>query len=280
MFKLKVNCETCGDLGRVTPNVPLGHEFFGRSIPCPNPHCAEGNRLRQLAHARKFRTAGIPPTYQNFSFASFEKVMNGQDYEGKKLALGAALLFAKNADHHFSLREAALEVEADWFQPMVDYRSNILMLTGDVGQGKTGLMIAACNELMEQGKAVLYIRVQDLISEVQGTYRQDAHATRHGDVDSKPDNTNEKYYTIITAPVLAMDEFNLENYTPDRLEIIEKIIRGRHSQGLPIIATSNLAIAEFRTKWGKRIGDIMASGHWITVSGVKLRKTTDQEVGF
>lgn len=273
-------CETCGDMGRVTVNVPVGHELFGRTIPCPEPDCKEGNRLRQLSHKRKFQSAGIPVRYQDLTFSSFQQVMKSYDHDGKQLAYGATSLFAKHPDHMFTLREAALYVDQEWFQPLHDYQTNILVLSGDVGQGKTGLMIAAANALMERGKAVLYIRVQDLIAEIQGTYRQDTHATRHGDADATPDNTSEKYYTIITSPVLAMDEFNLENYTPDRLEIIEKIVRGRHSRNLPMIATTNLNLADFQVKWGKRIGDIMASGHWVTVSGVKLRQTTQQEVGF
>src|SRR5574342_552260 len=102
-------CQTCGGMGIITYNVPVGHEFFGRGFPCPEIDCLAGHERRQKAYSARFKSAGIPARYQPMTFGSFDQYLNERniDYKGKRMAYGAARLFARYEP--FTLNEAALE---------------------------------------------------------------------------------------------------------------------------------------------------------------------------
>lgn len=253
-------CDVCQDRGVVSPDVPVGHALFGKALPCPSLSCEAGNQRRKLIFLNKFKRAGLPETYRDLTFASFEAVTTGQE-KGKALAYAAARHFCDVYPSRFTLREAvaAYVSGATWFQPQSDSPRYSLVLTGDNGGGKTGLVASMFNELLARDVYPLYIRVQDMIAEVQETYGRG--------------NTEEKYYSLITAPLLILDEFNIEKYSEDRLEIVERVVRGRHGRGLPFIATTNLNNIEFDLRWGRRIGDIILTAHWVGVAGAKLRDT-------
>jgi hypothetical protein len=75
-----------------------------------------------------------------------------------------------------------------------------------------------------------------------------------------------------------VDEFNLKNYTRDRLEIFEDVMRARDKAGLPFMATTNLSLDQFTANWEPQIADVIAKAHWVRMGGVKLRLTSTSEV--
>lgn len=260
-------CDICDDLGIVSASVKQDHPLFGKSLPCPNDKCEQGNQRRKLIILNRFKKAGLPKAYQDMTFETLQEAMQGKIWEGKILAFAAARHFCNVYPSPFTLLEAAGQYIGD-YQPKDNTARHSIVFTGSFGVGKTGLVASMFNALLAREIYPLYIRVQDLIAEVQATYK------------SGTGDTEERFYSIITTPLLILDEFNLENYTQDRLEIVERIIRGRHGRGLPFIATTNLGVTEFSLSWQNRIADIVRTAHWIGVGGEKLRDTIDEADQF
>lgn len=268
LFQPEYECLTCEDCGIVVANAP-GTALHNQIVPCPVPNCRAALERRIAIVRKQFPSAGLPERYQEFTFASWNATLKPEQWGGKMLAYGASVIFAEKSGAAFTLREAAAAVNSNQV-PMNDTARQGLVLTGGVGMGKTGLAASVVNYLVEHGVGVMYCRVQDLIHEIQDTYKPGSEIT-----------TEEKFYTLITCPVLVLDEFELENYKEDRLEIMEKIIRGRHGRQLPLLATTNIKDAQvFGKLWHQRIGDIVATFHWINVGGEKLRDTVSEVYGF
>lgn len=263
-----VNCVICDDMGVVSAAVDTEHPLFGKALPCPNEKCDQGNQRRKLIILNRFKKAGLPKAYQEMSFETLEDVMSNKSWEGKLLAYAAARYFCDVYPSPFTLKEAADHYFKRDYQPKDSAARHSIVFTGGFGVGKTGLVASMFNALLAREIYPLYIRVQDLIAEIQATYK------------SGTGDTEERFYSIITTPLLILDEFNLENYTQDRLEIVERIIRGRHGRGLPFIATTNLAISDFMLCWQNRIADIVRTAHWIGVGGEKLRDTVNEADQF
>jgi DNA replication protein DnaC len=265
LYALEVKCNECKDMGFCVVEVAGNptHPMNGKTIPCPNTTCEAGNEIRRRQIANRFKKAGLPPLYQEMNFDTFAQAV-GADWTGKALAYGAARLLAERYPRKFSLQEAAQYMDIQDTDHLSVSMRHSLVLTGDVGGGKTGLAASIFNYVAQKNIVPIYIRCQDLVAEIQATYKResDDHAS-----------ADEKFYALISAPILIMDEFNLENYTADRLEIVERVIRGRHGRNLPVVATTNLSHADFRRLWGERIADIMFTAHWCGVGGVKLRDT-------
>ncbi|MFP4320849.1 MAG: ATP-binding protein, partial [Anaerolineales bacterium] len=254
----KYACEECQDFGMVLPDLEPGHRLAGKTFPCPNPHCQAGQAVRRKTYERQFKQSGVPSAYHNLSLETFEAL--GVSLQGKELAIAACKLFSQQYKQEFSVEE--IRRLAGFGSSVLDHNhsSNSLVFTGEPGVGKTGLAISIAHMLMQNSVAVLYIRVQDLIGNIQETYGR----------DNGPKASDLKY-SVITAPVVIFDEFNLQRYSSDRIEIMESIIRGRYNRNLPFIATTNLDKNTFMSTWKPQVGDVVATAHWIKVGGVKLR---------
>lgn len=257
-------CAICEDLGVVAANgLQPGEPGFGRLFPCPNPHCVKGNETRNRAAEAKYKNAGIPPHYQGLTFDSWDALPES-DKVGKLPAAAAAYLFATKPDHKFT-RSECYEIYniADPSAHLPDRAKNCVMLFGAVGMGKTGLMASAANLILANGGSIVYIRVVDLIEAIQSRYGATEYPTSESIVrDFK------------TFPLLFLDEFQVVNDRPDRLEKIESIIEARRAAYLPTFMTGNLNQDEFRAAWGDRAADrVISSAHWIPVGGEKLRQT-------
>lgn len=255
-------CSTCNDLGVVSVNAPVGHELFGRLFPCPEPGCEAGNKTRAVVWENKYKAARVPPLYQDMTFTSWDS-LSDLDKVGKWPGWAAARLFLDRPDHYITAYEI-YEFVGLTAPPRSDKRKNSLMFHGPVGLGKTGMMAAIINGLFDLGRPVLYFRARDMISEVQARYSATTYPQAK-DVKAE----------MIAAPYLAIDEFNVQNETPDRLEIIEDIIRGRMANRRPTLMTSNLDQTAFYAAWGERTADVtIAMAHWIEFAGPKLRDSS------
>lgn len=262
-------CEECEGLGYVRYDVPVGDPRFGKLFPCPNPNCTALSAHRRVQVDEIMRYSTWEQDYSSITFDSFVEVVNrlgDAAWQGKVGAFVAAKMFSRWGGQHFTMQAAArFTIGRDW--PNDDgFTSNSVVLTGDVGTGKTGLAIAATNCLREQDKPVIFIRTLDLIKHVQETYAKD--------YDGEPTDSRIRRYARV--PFLMLDEFGIEAYTSDRKEIVETLIRERDRAGLPFLVTTNLSIEQvYEMKgWDKRIADVVAKAHWINVGGVKLRQTS------
>lgn len=257
-------CPECEDKGYVSYDVPVGDVRFGKLFRCSNPNCP--TVLRQFSErTQKLVTfSDWQKFYSDWTFDSFKKLV-GKEWEGKRGAYALARSFAIANGVAFTLDEAAQAIwQTNWPSKDKDTRKSMsVMLTGDVGLGKTSLAVAATNELLARSESVIFMRVRELIRRLQETYQRDWEGETTGN--------RIKFYASV--PYLVLDEFGIKNYTDDRLELIESVIRDRDRQNLPFLATTNLSIDEFKAQWSPQVADIVQKAHWIEVSGVKLRET-------
>ena len=135
------HCPHCGGTGYVRRRVPVGHELFGRAVPC---ECAEQQAADQLA-AQLQRLSNLGPLLdQRLDPAHIERSDD----------LAAACAFAD---------DAAAE---HW-----------LILLGPAGSGRTRLAAELANRRLARGQPALYFVAADLLDRLRAAYRRDAEMT-------------------------------------------------------------------------------------------------------
>lgn len=267
----KIACEVCGDLGVVRYSVPVDDPRFGKLFPCPASCEKAVERQRQRVEL-VMRSSTWGNEYNSWTFETFRELPLDEKLGG----LAAALYFAEHAGEMFDLHQASWRSYGHDWPKLQDARPKMnVVLAGETGLGKTGLAVAATNTLRERGVPVVFYRVRDLIEDIQRAYSQDKANGKSESEMALGSTAAERKSFFASVPVLILDEFNLENYSPDRLEIIETIIRHRDRDNLPFLATTNIAtVDEFKMRWRERIGDVVAKAHWVGVWGEKLRVTS------
>jgi DNA replication protein DnaC len=263
-------CATCQDTGYVRYDVHYTHPMFGKMFHCPEPDCAAASAHRRQQAANVMKHSTWNNDYADMTFETFWALldsMGDKAWDGKRGAYSAANMFAISNGAAFTLNEASMHVLSRKWPGVDDRPSNCVVLTGDVGLGKTGLEVATANLLRAQEKTVVLIRLMDLVKSIQETYR-----------DNELDSTSDRYRFYSTVPFLLIDEFGIKNYTSDRREIVETVVRARDRAGLPTMYTTNLSLEEISDAevWDKQIGDILKKAHWVQMGGVKLRQTREK----
>lgn len=262
-------CPDCQGMGYISFDVEINDPRFGKLFPCPNPNCP--TRMEQLVRQANtiMRHSSWSQYDEELTFASFIERMKGQEWKGKRAAYAAAFRFSMGGEP-FTLDEASRTAWDNRAWPeFTEFKSKSVVLTGPVGQGKTGLAKAATNTLKGNGHAVIFIRLREFIRRIQETYRSDWNEIGN-------ETAEQRLSRFVNVPYLILDEFAVEKYTDDRLEIVETVIRERDRLGLPFMATTNLTQEEFHDElhWQPRIGDIVDKAHWVSIFGLKLRQTS------
>lgn len=266
---LTLVCGDCGNMGYIRYNVDIGHPRFGKMYPCPNPNCPAQaqHKLNQAQEVMRLRSKGWEADFADMTFESFRRLMGGKNHpnwKGKRGAYAMALAFA-HASAPFDQQSASRwALKMDWPEAQPG-ESRSVVLTGDVGMGKTGLAVAAANDLMSRGCPVIFMRMRKLINYIQETYYEGWQG----------ETSRTRLDIFINCPYLIIDEFEVENYSKDRLENVEEIIRGRADKpnALPFLLTTNLSQDELTARWGRRIGDVVKKAHYVPMYGVKMRQT-------
>ena len=187
----------------------------------------------------------------------------GAAWQGKVLAYAAASEFARQRGGAFSLDGALNGIGMTIDRPRPEIRQGVV-ITGENGVGKTGLACAAANALIAEGSPVLFYRLSDLIKDMQDAYKN----------ADEPQGL--RLETVASAATLIVDEFDTRR-SDDRMEILETIIRRRDMSALGTLVTTNLPTPDAMSeRWGKRIGDVLASFHWVRLGGAKLRRTGEE----
>lgn len=117
-----------------------------------------------------------------------------------------------------------------------------LLITGQVGSGKTFLACCIANALLDAGREVLFLVVPDFLDRIRATY------------DAGRDELTERDLldTAREVPLLILDDLGAHQYTPWAQQKLYSILNHRLNYGLPTVVTTNLDLEELSTYLGER----------------------------
>ncbi len=264
-------CETCDGAGWVIFEYKQNGVVIRREqAQCPNPQCPVVREITEQRWAKLHTQAQIPPKYEDLSFESWLQLFDAtpECRTGKLDAYGAAMAFVEARENrfYFTLDDAAARVglkPLDWDQSL---RCG-LVLSGVNGVGKTSLAVSIARALLNQGAAVLYIRLSEFFDALKERFENKT------DYELLPGSTDEASLmtTVQCAPVLVIDEFYAD-VTKWRKERAEALINYRYSNNLPTVITTNLKRDELPMLWGMTTGQrIQSMCHWIQMGGEVIR---------
>ncbi len=153
-----------------------------------------------------------------------------------------------------------------------------LYLFGDVGGGKTGMVISVVQAVMRRGETAAFIRSIDLMNRLRESIHK---GSAEGD---------ELLHLAKTVKWLAIDDLATERPTPYVLEQLYAIVEARrsHPDGLYTMFTSNLSLQRLEEYWrpegmqpgafhpGRRVIERIAEySQGVLVGGRNLRKKVD-----
>lgn len=130
-----------------------------------------------------------------------------------------------------------------------------LYVYGAVGLGKTLLLSAVCNALVQHRVPTLYMVFSDLIADIKKSFEQDSAWTESA-LMAAAKKTN----------VLILDDLGAEHITDFVINRLFDIVNYRRNHDLPLVASSNLSIPEV----GAWYGDRVASRLWEICSPIPL----------
>ncbi|MBU0511752.1 MAG: ATP-binding protein [Chloroflexi bacterium] len=211
------NCPTCGGVGDLRQDVPVGHPEFGKLQICA---CRQG-QINQRAHNRLFALSNLDEL-RHLTFDNFKP----RGRVGLRAVQAGSLEQASNQAHIFARSLKG------W-----------LLLSGGYGCGKTHLAAAVANFAVDLGIPTLFITVPDLLDTLRFSY-DDPEATFESRFDE-----------IRNAPLLVMDDFGTQNATEWAQEKLFQILNYRYINKLPLVVTTNLMLEEVEPRIRSRLED-------------------------
>ncbi|MFQ5932922.1 MAG: ATP-binding protein, partial [Nitrospiraceae bacterium] len=211
------DCPSCGGLGYLRVQVPVGHPDFGRLEICD---CREPE-IRSHLQERLFRLSRLDElkllTFDTFN-ADGRVGTTSQEKESLHAAFRRARTYSQNLE--------------GW-----------LLLQGGIGVGKTHLAASIANEAAERGVPTLFLTAPDLLDELRATF-------------SDGDTTfQDRFDEIRTAPLIVLDDFGTQNTTEWAREKLFQILNHRYTNRLSVVITTNLALEEIEARLRSRILD-------------------------
>lgn len=223
---------------------------------CDVCECENGKAIRRMWEVENadrqqkrlndlFRGAGIPAHFRGFTIDTMVE-RAGKD-PGKTAAIDAVIEFVNQG--------VVLDRSNKRYKPGI-------ILSGQFGVGKTGILTPALNRLVADGKSGLWIEVYDFLSAVQAGYAS-------GDSDAKL--TAAKEADVVLLDDLGDVDRDREE-TEDRRRIVYQLINHRHNEGLPMLITTNCSAPQLAHQFGARtVERIMESCAWVSMGGKNLR---------
>ena len=195
-------CDVCCDRGKIIYNVPVDDPRFGKLFPCPNPQCPTRQRHLLERQTALVKFAQIPEHYQNYTFQTWMDAASHRTAKDNWF-VDFAYKWIEAPGHYVTM-------PGKWLDGGADVMRNGLIFAGGFGVGKTGLTIAMIRELIARNEQAMYIRTADYFKLKYRTYRKDAD-----------DSHDEAVDLVQTAPILMLDDFNVENKTDNMQDVME-----------------------------------------------------------
>ena len=133
---------------------------------------------------------------------------------------------------------------------LIAYGSGIVTLTGPYGVGKTRTLISAINAAKAQGTPAVYTTMKDLLQYLREAFSPKAEETYL-----------ERWETLRSAPVLALDELDKVNSTPWALEQFSALVdhRWRNMRTMATLFALNTDVEALPGDVADRVTDGRAS---------------------
>jgi DNA replication protein DnaC len=235
-----VNVCTC-DFGIAKYTQPVTYCTCPRGQELQRRDEAQRAAARQKKLDRMFADSGIPKKFQGLTIDSLIQVAGKE--QGKRNALKAA---------------------QELYQYGETQGKKGLLIFGDFGVGKTGLLTPILVKYLSEGKSGLWIEFYDFTDTVQSSYARGS--------DTAADDL---IRAAVEADIILLDDVGnpkAGQETPDRSKILYRVINGRHNAELPMLISSNLAPDEFAQQLGSRTYDRIAdSCRVVKMEGKNLR---------
>jgi DNA replication protein DnaC len=183
------SCPRCQDTGLIVRE--------DTAFLCP---CVKQKQLENL-----FRASKIKPAFRQKRFDNFDPD------------------FSDDAREMFDAARAYVEN----FTDIKNQPENWLVFLGQPGSGKTHLLIAVANSLMEQGHPVLYFQHVEGFAEIRDAVREGGKEGTAGMIAE-----------VKQAPVLLWDDMFKIRETPFMLEVVFEIANYRYLNFLPTLFSS------------------------------------------
>ncbi len=197
----KDECPICKGTGFVYPVLDSGETDFSRVQPC---QCQKSYlQQEKLRYLERYSNLGA------LSRFTFDTLSPGG--KGETASWGN---FSQIYDFAMSF---AMEPRG-W-----------VFLLGPVGCGKTHIACAIANYRLEKGYPVFYIGVSDLLDHLRSAFSPSSEL-----------NYDELFERVKKAPLLVLDDLNMENATPWAREKVEQLFQYRFNSSLPTVITSDV----------------------------------------
>ena len=204
------------------------HRYPGRCPKCVDEE-RDGEReaLRERAVQALRSRANIPLRFMDRTFANYR-------------ALGENGIVGRT--------RAACQSYAENFEARMK-RGGGLILCGKPGTGKTHLVCAIADRVIEQGRSVWYTSVANAVRFVKASWDKNSGLTE-----------SEAFARFYRPELLIIDEVGLQRGTASELLILAEVLGERYNRCFPTILATNLTLDELSAYIGERAVDRMREG--------------------
>lgn len=135
----QVRCSYCHDRKFIVYDVPVGHELFGKAVPCPE--CAVPEAKKRLQE-------------RLLTMSRLTSEMQGWRFDARPLTK--------------SQKKAVRDLRHRAMEP-----AGFVIIYGPPGTGKTYMAAAVANEALKYEHTVLYTTLPELLNELREAYKED-----------------------------------------------------------------------------------------------------------
>lgn len=215
--------------------------------------------VNQRRLERAFTGAGIPQHFQGLTLESL--IATAGSDQGKQEAIAAVSEF----------------IASGWAtDPATGRRKPGIVISGQFGCGKTGILTPALREAVAAGKSGLWIEANEFIATIQSGYRRRDEYSNRPEEQETINAADQCLSAAQRAGIILMDDFgDVERTKPetdDRRRLFYELINYRHNEALPMLITTNCDGAQLAHQFGARtVERVMESCAWVEMGGRNLR---------